>query len=108
MSQEWNMMKIHKDLMKKILCLNKYKFIQCKIDKFNMVNSKVVWYPLVVHSKHSETKCLIDVNQKNKMSCVLYDKDVSSLMYLIVYTRLDIALAIGKVNRFMSNPDNVK
>ena len=41
------------------------------------------------------------------MSLVPYEKAVGSLMYLMVCTRPDIALAMGKVSRYMSNPGKV-
>jgi hypothetical protein len=41
------------------------------------------------------------------MSEIPYDKAVGSLLYLMICTRPNISLAIGKVNRYMSNPDKV-
>lgn len=41
------------------------------------------------------------------MSCVPYEQIVGSLMYLMVCTRLDIALAMRKISRYMSNSGKV-
>jgi hypothetical protein len=38
------------------------------------------------------------------MSCVPYVSAIGSLMYEIVYTRLDIADAVGVLSRYMSKP----
>ena len=38
------------------------------------------------------------------MSHVLYASEVRSLMYAMVYTRLDIAHAMGVLSRYMSKP----
>ena len=38
------------------------------------------------------------------MAKVPYEKAVGSLMYLMTCTRPDLALAMGKVSRYMSNP----
>jgi len=39
------------------------------------------------------------------MSDVLYASAVHSLMYAMVYTRPDIAQAVGVVSRYMRNPE---
>jgi ATP-binding cassette subfamily B (MDR/TAP) protein 1 len=41
------------------------------------------------------------------MSKIPYEKAVGSLMYLMICTRPDIALAMGKVSRYMSNPGKI-
>ena len=38
---------------------------------------------------------------------VPYDSVVGSLMYAMVYTRLDIAQAVGVLSQFMANPGRV-
>jgi len=40
------------------------------------------------------------------MSCVPYASAVGSLMYVMVYTRLDIAHVVGVLSNFMSKPRN--
>ena len=42
-----------------------------------------------------------------QMSKVPYEHAVDSLMYLMVCTRPDLALSMGKVSRYMSNPGKV-
>ena len=41
------------------------------------------------------------------MSKIPYNKVVGSLMYLMTCTQLDIAPAMGKVSRYMSNPRKI-
>ena len=38
------------------------------------------------------------------MSHVSYSSAVGSVMYAMVYCRLDIAFAVSEVSRYMSNP----
>jgi hypothetical protein len=38
------------------------------------------------------------------MSMVSYSSTIGSLMYVMVYTRLDIAHVVGVVRRYMKNP----
>ena len=72
-----------------------------------MASAKGVWTPLAAHFKLSTAQCPIDVVDRGLMSTIPYDKVVGSLMYLMVCTRPDIALAMGKVSRYMSNPGKV-
>ncbi|OAE32685.1 hypothetical protein AXG93_4085s1060 [Marchantia polymorpha subsp. ruderalis] len=76
-------------------------------ERFNMADSKGVWTPLPAHFKLSAAQCTTYAMQKESMSCVPYEQAVDSLMYLMVCTRPDIALAMGKVMSYMSNPGKV-
>ncbi|OAE23483.1 hypothetical protein AXG93_285s1410 [Marchantia polymorpha subsp. ruderalis] len=69
--------------------------------------SKWEWTPLAAHFKLFAAQCLTDVVEKERMSCVPYEQAVGSLMYLMVCTRLNIAFAMSKVSRYMSNPRKV-
>eukprot|EP00253_Pinus_taeda_P027315 PITA_27315 len=44
--------------------------------------------------------------EEDDMSCVPYASAVGSLMYAMVYTRPEIAYAVGVLSRFMSKPEN--
>lgn len=52
-----------------------------------------------IHFKLSAVPCSTDVIKKEKISCVHYDKVVESVMYLMVCTKFDIVIALGKVNK---------
>ncbi len=41
------------------------------------------------------------------MSKIPYESIVGSLMYLMIYTRPNIAHAVGKINKYMTNPCKV-
>ena len=49
--------------------------------------------------------CLKTQEEMDYMSKVPYASTVGSLMYAMVYTRLDIAHAVGVVSRYMNNPE---
>ena len=72
-----------------------------------MEDCKPVSTPLAPHFKLSSALCPTDAIGKGLMSKVPYEKAVGSLMYVMTCTRPDLALAIGKVRRYMSNPGNV-
>jgi hypothetical protein len=42
--------------------------------------------------------------EEEEMSRVPFASEVGSLMYAMVYTRLDIAYAVGVLSRYMSKP----
>ncbi|OAE35371.1 hypothetical protein AXG93_464s1030 [Marchantia polymorpha subsp. ruderalis] len=55
-----------------------------------------------------KTQCLTDAVKKGNMSCVPYEQAVGSFMYLMVCTRPNIAFAMGKVSKYMSNLGKVQ
>ena len=59
--------------------------------------------PIPVGVKLSAEQCPKTQEEEEDMSCVPYASAVSSLMYAMVYTRPDIAHAVGVLSRFMSN-----
>ena len=72
-----------------------------------MEGAKAVTTPLASHFKLSAASCPTSAVEKGLMSKVPYESAVGSLMYLMVCTRPDIAYAVGKVSRYMSNPGKV-
>lgn len=70
---------------------------------------RIVSTPLASHFKLSSAQCPIDVTERELMSKIPYDKAVGSLMYLMISTRPDnLAMAMGKVSRYMSNPGKMQ
>ncbi|OAE23605.1 hypothetical protein AXG93_4316s1380 [Marchantia polymorpha subsp. ruderalis] len=72
------------------------KYVCRILDRFNMADSKGVWTPLLAHFQLSVAQRPTDAVKRGRMSCVLYEQAVGTLMYLMVCTRPDIALAMGK------------
>ena len=68
-----------------------------------MEESKVVTLPLHPHFKLSLAMCPCDEKEKGLMLMVPYESVVGSLMYIMVCTRPDLAYAMSKVSRYMSN-----
>ena len=74
------------------------------LERFNMSKAKVVSSPLASHFKLNSRHTPSTDKEKEDMRRVLYASVVGSLMYVMVCTRLDIAYAVGVVNRFLFNP----
>lgn len=75
---------------------------------FNMAAFKVICALLASHFKLSATQCSIDAITREKMSYVSYNQTVDNLMYLIICPIHDVALAINKLNMYISNSKNVQ
>ena len=72
-----------------------------------MASSKVVSTSLAQHIKISTRDSPKYPIDKQAMSYVPYCNGTSTLMYLIVCTRLDLAHSSSLVNRYMENPDKI-
>ena len=68
-----------------------------------MKNVKPMSIPLASHMKLSKKMCPIIREKKENMAKVPYSSIVGSLMYAMVFTRLDIAHAVSVVSRFLEN-----
>ena len=97
-------MEIKRDQVKRKLWLNQRKFVEAILHRFNMQDSKPVKVPTPVGARLSTKQCPKTQEKEEDMSRVPYASVVGSLMYAIVYTRLDIAHAVGVLSRFMLKP----
>ena len=99
-------MKISRDRMKKTLKLSQEEYIEKVLERFVMQNAKSVSTPLASHFRLSKDMCPKTQEEIVHMSKAPYASAVGSLMYAMVWTRPDIAHAVGVVSRFMENPGN--
>jgi uncharacterized protein YcgL (UPF0745 family) len=63
--------------------------------------------PLVAYFISSSGLSQETEKKKEHMSSVLYARAVRSIMYVIVYTHLDISHVVSVVNKFIGNPSIV-
>ena len=69
-----------------------------------MGNSKPISTPLPGHFKLSSQQHPISEKHKEEMKKVPYASTIGSLIYVMVYTRLNITHVVEVVSRFLSNP----
>ena len=69
-----------------------------------MQDSKSVNVPIPVGTKLSAEQCPKTQEEEEDMSRVSYASAVGSLMYAMVFTRPEIAHAVGVLIKFMSKP----
>jgi hypothetical protein len=98
---------IDRDIKTGELWLTQTKYIERSLARFNMKDAKPISLSLAAHFKLSHAQCPTTTQEKRLMSKVPYDKAMGSLIYLMVYIRPEISLAISKVSRYMSNPQKV-
>ena len=95
--------RIERDRASKKLYMSQKQYIEKVLERFNMSKAKVVSSPLASHFKLSSIHSPSTDKEKEDMRRVSYALAGGSLMYVMVCTRLDIAYAVGVVNRFLSN-----
>ena len=69
-----------------------------------MKHARLVSTPLGAHFKLRKKSCSSSEKEKKDITSTIYFLAVGSLIYAMVYTRPDIAHAVGVVSRFMVNP----
>ena len=68
-----------------------------------MQNAQPVTTPLAIHFKLSKDMSAETQEEIYYMSNIPYSSTVGSLMYAMVFTRSDIAHAVGVVSKYMNN-----
>lgn len=82
--------------------VNQTQYINSMLDKFGMANCRPVSTPM--EGKLTAEMSSITAEDEKEMKDVPYRQAVGSLMYVMVGTRPDLAVALSSVSRFMENP----
>jgi hypothetical protein len=83
--------------------LSQGEYIEKVLERFRMQNAKPVSTPLANHFKLTKEMCPKTQEEIEYMSRVPYSSTVGSLMYAMVFTRPDIAHAVGVASRYINN-----
>jgi hypothetical protein len=96
-------MRITRYPKQRIIGIDQEIFINKILNKFNMTESNAAETPMnqEVLSKSQSPSTNEDINY---MRTIPYREAVGSLMYLMVCTRPDIAMAVSEVSKFLANP----
>ena len=95
-------MRIIRDKTNGTLKLSQSEYVKKVLSRFNMNEAKPMSTPLDSHFKLSKKQSSKTKEERDHMSKVPYASTIGSLMYATMYTRPDIAHAVGAVSRFMS------
>ena len=96
--------KIYRHRPNRLLALSQRTYIDKILKRFSMDNSKRGLLPVIKVIKLSVTQCPAIAKEKEEMSSKPYASAISSLIYAMLCTRSDLALAISMTNRYQSNP----
>jgi hypothetical protein len=97
-------MRITRDRKNRKLTLSQGEYIEKVFERFRMKNEKPISTPLAKNFKLTKEMCPKTQEDIEYISRVPYSSAVDSLMYALVFTRPDIAHAVGVIRRYMNNP----
>ena len=80
--------------------LSKASYIDKLLTTFSMDNSKKGLLPFRHGLMFSKEQCPKTQEERNLMDGIPYASIVGSLMFVMLYTRLDICFAVGMVSRY--------
>ena len=93
--------KVKYDKEKGELSLDQEKYINFLMQKFGIMNNKLVDTPMVTQMKFNQEMEAKSKEEKLVMEGVPWRSPLGSLMYLMTSTRLDLAFAIRILSRFL-------
>ncbi|KAE8686001.1 hypothetical protein F3Y22_tig00111088pilonHSYRG00304 [Hibiscus syriacus] len=97
-------MQIHRDINNRNIWLSQKNYLKKILSRFSMQDCKPISTPLPINFKLSSSMSPSSEEERMEMSRVPYASAVESLMFAMIYTRPDIAQAVGVVSRYMANP----
>jgi hypothetical protein len=95
-------MEIKRDWKKRKLWINKRKYVETVLQRFNMQECKPIKVHILVGVNLSTDQCPKTQEEEEDMSHVPYASAIGNLMYAMVYTRPYIAHVVGVLRRYMS------
>ena len=95
--------KIHRDRSRGMLGLSQETYINKVLERFRMKDCSPSVAPIMKGDKLSLNQYPKNDLEKESMKNIPYASAVGSLMYAQVYTRPDIAYAVGVLGRYQSN-----
>ena len=96
-------MEIFRERDPKKIFLSRDGYIDKILSRFGMLTVKPIYTPSASNSHLSVAFAPKSVEEKEYMSWVPYASAVGSLMYVMVYTRPNLAHAVNVVSRFMGD-----
>jgi hypothetical protein len=96
--------KIYRDRSRRLLALIKSTYLDEVLKRFRMENFKKGNLPVMKGVSLSVTQCPATEKEKSVMSDIPYASAIGSIMYAMLSTRPDVALALSLTSRYQSNP----
>jgi hypothetical protein len=96
--------KIYRDRSGLLLALSQSTYLERVLKRFRMDKSKKGFLPIRNGESLSMTQCLATEKEKSVMEIIPYASAIGSIMYSMLSTRPDVALALSLTSRFKNNP----
>jgi hypothetical protein len=96
--------KIYRDRSRRLLVLSQSTYLDKVLKRFKMENSKKGDLLVVKGISLSVTQSPATRMEKGVISSIPYASAVGSIMYVMLSTRPDVALALSLTSRYQSNP----
>ena len=96
-------MKIYRDRSKRLLRLSQSTYIDTMLKWFSMKNFKKGYLSIGHRLSLSKRDCLITPQEREHTSRILYTLIIGSIIYVIIYTRSNVAYSLGVVSRYQSD-----
>ena len=96
--------KIYRDRLKRLFALSQSTYLEKVLKRFKMENFKRGTLPSVKGERMSRTQCPATAIERDEMAGVPYASAIGSIMYAMLSTRPDVALALSLTSRFQANP----
>ena len=95
---------IYRDRSQRLLGLSQSGYIDKLLKKFSMQDSKRGFLPMSHGIKLSKSQCPTTKDERECMDEIPYASAIGSIMYAMLYTRIDVSYALSMTSRFQSNP----
>jgi hypothetical protein len=96
--------KIYRDRSRRLIALSQSTYLEKVLKRFRMDQSKKGFLPVQKGKPLSLTQCPATAKDREEMSNIPYASAIGSIMYAMLSTRPDVALALSLTSRFQSNP----
>jgi hypothetical protein len=96
--------KIYRDRSRRLLALSQSTYLDKVLKRFRMENSKKGPLPVMKGVSLGVTQCMATEFKKSVMSDIPYASAIGSIMYAVLSTRPDMALALSLMSHYQSNP----
>ena len=95
---------IYRDRSKRMLGLSQSRYIVTIVKRFNIKNSKKCLIPMRHEISLSRSMPPNTLEERANMDRIPYASMIGSIMYVMLYTRPDIALALSVISKYQANP----
>ena len=96
--------KIYRDRSRRLLALSQSTYLDKILKRFGMEKAKKGSLPVIKNKTLRKAQCPVTEQDKADMTKHPYASAIGSIMYAMLSTRPDVALALSLTSRFQSNP----